>query len=495
MSGIFVNVSVLILCICLIRRLFAGTMSMRHRYGLWLLAALLLLLLPVSHYLPRSALSIQNVSESVQSQLLEEYPQAAMLVNNLETGQVYVDPESEVLLIRAACVDWQLIFLGIWALGALGMLVWTLWVNRRFSRFLLQYREAFSKKSSRTVSEDWLTLPVYLVKDLYSPCLLCLKGQAAVYLPDRLLEDPSGMRHALAHEMSHYRQGDLFWNWLRSALLILYWFHPLVWLAAWLSRQDCELACDESAICLLGEEERFAYGRTLLSLVKRKFGAGSLVCGGTRMTAGTRSLKSRIEKIAHRPRISFWSMMGFYLLLSLTVLLTFSRAANTDRLRSAGEMMEELIREKEAADAPTLEHAQKLAEYLTEHHLAYVGDHVSSSQIVGTCIRAAGIQPNASTELQTSQEPYAYRMVFRTEDQRQLDLERIRSVSILTFASIDNLGLLEVYVGADGIHKEELLLQVSREEAMEFYGISELAEYGESKEQMLKLVRRVAEKF
>lgn len=43
--------------------------------------------------------------------------------------------------------------------------------------------------------------------------------------------------------------------------------NPLVWVAAWFSRLDCELACDEGALKRLGEEERIAYGKTLLQVV------------------------------------------------------------------------------------------------------------------------------------------------------------------------------------------------------------------------------------
>ena len=36
--------------------------------------------------------------------------------------------------------------------------------------------------------------------------------------------------------------------------------------AAVLSKRDCELACDEGALLLLGEQERIGYGKTLLSI-------------------------------------------------------------------------------------------------------------------------------------------------------------------------------------------------------------------------------------
>ena len=64
------------------------------------------------------------------------------------------------------------------------------------------------------------------------------------------------MRYILAHENTHYRHGDNLWVVVRAACVCLHWYNPLVWLAACLSRQDGELACDERALEILGEEER-----------------------------------------------------------------------------------------------------------------------------------------------------------------------------------------------------------------------------------------------
>ncbi len=50
---------------------------------------------------------------------------------------------------------------------------------------------------------------------------------------------------------------------LRSVCLAVYWFDPLVWIAAAVSKADGELACDEAAIQALGEGERIPYGKTL----------------------------------------------------------------------------------------------------------------------------------------------------------------------------------------------------------------------------------------
>ena len=51
---------------------------------------------------------------------------------------------------------------------------------------------------------------------------------------------------------------------LRLLLLAMYWFDPFVWLAARLSKIDCELACDDLALRDLQDSARIAYGRAFL---------------------------------------------------------------------------------------------------------------------------------------------------------------------------------------------------------------------------------------
>lgn len=98
-------------------------------------------------------------------------------------------------------------------------------------------------------------LPVYLAKDIPSPCLFGLL-RPSIYISPQAAEDESTLSHVLTHEYCHFRQWDHIWSLVRTLCLSLYWFHPLVWAAAAYSRSDCELACDELAVATLGEEPK-----------------------------------------------------------------------------------------------------------------------------------------------------------------------------------------------------------------------------------------------
>ncbi len=551
MRDLYISVSVLVLGSCLMRRLFLERMPMKHIYCIWMAVLICLCIIPLSPWMPRGAYSFLNVTGAMEDwwedrQAGKELPLEAR-ADNPETQngegnvaaqtdkQPYLDVEGsgdvreawktgetrpgveteppekgeafgewfrEEIWRKPVVLNRNPVFWGVWAAGALLMAVWMLSVNRKLKGEILQKREPLDRKSSLGFSAAWGRFPIYLVKDLGSPCLLKVKGEKGIYIPDSLLPEPESLRHAIAHETCHSRQGDLAWNRVRCIFLAVYWFHPLVWLAAWLSRQDCELSCDEMAISLLGEEERFAYGRTLLSLVGRRHGAEGMVCGCTWMTAGDRQLRTRISRISRGSRITFLGVLGFYLMLQMVFLTSCTQAMRTEEYEEKSKVLGEAL---EAQDIRPLGSGEteeentrlvgELSGFLVENHLAYVGDAVGSGKVVGACVRAAGLTAGASTELQTGEEPYAYRLVYREEDRGLLDQEKFKAVSILAFASIDNLGALEIYTGPDGIQKEELFFRVERQEAMELYGLSGLSGYGESVEEMQKLVGMVEERI
>lgn len=55
-------------------------------------------------------------------------------------------------------------------------------------------------------------------------------------------------RAVLLHELAHVRRRDLVGHVLSHVMCALYWFHPLVWVAATRLRAESERACDDAAL-------------------------------------------------------------------------------------------------------------------------------------------------------------------------------------------------------------------------------------------------------
>lgn len=182
----------------------------------------------------------------------------------------------------------------VWLFGVAIMVIWLATGNLLLGRAL--------RKTEKAVQCD-SPLPVYVSDAAISPCLAGL-FRPAVYLTPESAADETVMRHVLAHELTHYRHRDHIWAIVRCVCLCVYWFNPLVWVAAWFSRRDCELACDEGALKHLGEDARVDYGKALLQVVSQSSIPGRLMLTATTMAETKKQLKERVNYIVQKQKIS-----------------------------------------------------------------------------------------------------------------------------------------------------------------------------------------------
>lgn len=128
---------------------------------------------------------------------------------------------------------------------------------------------------------------------LRKPVIL-LPGSARSWSPER-------WDVVLTHEMIHVRRRDVLRQFMVRAALALFWFHPLIWVAARLARTASEEACDEEVLALGTRPSRYA--THLLSLATGMIARRPVLS----LSMGQRphsQLESRIMAILtpHRPR-------------------------------------------------------------------------------------------------------------------------------------------------------------------------------------------------
>lgn len=99
------------------------------------------------------------------------------------------------------------------------------------------------------------------------PMLTGLVAPALMLPQDASSED--GLDYALLHELIHYRRRDIWMKALVILTVSVHWFNPVMWLMVRQVDRDIELACDEAALTVLPEEERLAYGETILQAAAR----------------------------------------------------------------------------------------------------------------------------------------------------------------------------------------------------------------------------------
>ena len=310
-TEMLITSSVAIGVVLLLRLLLHGRVSRRLQYTLWLLIALRLLL-PFSIPAATSVMNIPAVKQADQfitQRVIYITPDTTSPTQTEESHSPEAEPSRPVLSPVVA----------IWIGGALLVGGWFTFVNLRFSLRL---------RSARTPLEvDSSPLPVYRMEGLPSPCLFGF-FRPAIYLTAQVAENPKLQRYALAHEICHWRQRDHIWSMVRVICLALYWFDPLVWIAAALSKEDCERACDERVVQMLGEEERLAYGHTLVQLVRVRQRLGELSSTATTMTAGKRGLRARIEMIVSSPKTALPAFVILLLCIALLARFAFTGGAS-----------------------------------------------------------------------------------------------------------------------------------------------------------------------
>ena len=335
MTEWIITSSVLVLVVIVLRTVLKGKISLRLQYALWALV-LVRLLIPGSLF--GSSLSVMNAvgTPSVPSEITvadppsrEEYPGIqlapsitealdgegnAYLTEDLEkweqekeaAWEEYREEHTEYITLPVADI-----LRIVWYAGMAVMALWLVVGNLRFYLRLTRSREILK----------FAPPALYVAEGIETPCLFGLFSPS-VYVTAEVAADRETLTHVLAHEETHYRHKDHIWALLRCACLVLHWYNPLVWLAAALSRRDSELACDEGAIRRLGEEQRTAYGRTLIGLTCT--GVGGLLRTATTMTGSRKSIKERIVLIAKKPKMKLYTLVAVILIAVIAAGCTFT---------------------------------------------------------------------------------------------------------------------------------------------------------------------------
>lgn len=200
-------------------------------------------------------------------------------------------------------------------------------------------------------------LKIYTVSHLRTPCLYGFV-EPAIYLPEALLAPGSSrivsadeLEQMITHEYVHYQHRDHIWAMLRMLVVSIHWYNPFVWIAASYSKKDAELFCDETVIHMLGEENRFRYGRMLVRL------AGNGRWGDFRysmmlMSRRGREMEGRIRAISGKRQYSKWMFLPLGAALMAAVAVTCSSGIGTLAAQeNASETKASVQRDRSQMDA------------------------------------------------------------------------------------------------------------------------------------------------
>lgn len=322
-AAILVCVSIILM----VKKLCKKHLSLRVQYNLWFLL-LIILALP---FVPIKSGGLNGIWQWFMQLGASRDPAgntaidtgtvaAATAANWMQDFTVTVNHETPAL------VNYLLLF--IWIAGILIMAILTLHSqlkirqviqsalpvqNRQVRNIYHECRSAIGiTKNIRLCSSAYIQSPISV--GLFKPCIV-LPIQMISGLQDK------DIRFILLHELQHYRHRDIAVNYLMCLARIIYWFHPLVWLALKEMRNDREVACDAAVLRIIDENSYADYGYTLLyfaeNLSHSSFSSAAGM-GGTK-----KQIKMRIIHIASFHPESNWlklkSCLIFILALSIVI--------------------------------------------------------------------------------------------------------------------------------------------------------------------------------
>ena len=199
-------------------------------------------------------------------------------------------------------IDTESLLSALFAVWAIGAAVFFAYRMTGYAAFVLSV-----KKSGRVKRAEGRVARIYAsvgealgIKRLpalyvaYYPVspMLCGYLKPKMIIPDLEFWDEDRIRAVLAHELIHYRRGDLYAKLLCTAAEALHWFNPAVHKAASRFNSAMELACDEIVIRKLGNAERAVYGDALLDIVRR--------CEGVKESPMTTALSGNAGAVKER---------------------------------------------------------------------------------------------------------------------------------------------------------------------------------------------------
>lgn len=312
--------SVLIVAVLAVSILSEKHVNPCLKYALWLLVAVKLLI-PLPEF--ESDISVMKVADRIEETGIRYlFIDSGMTEDdsseNAAPAYMGVEQAGERTEQGITFTD---VCYGIWIIGMLLCLSVFLWSNLRFAGSLRNSRVKIGQVKGR--------LNVYKAAGITSPCLFGFP-EPSIYLQENMVLSDEQRKYVLAHEYTHYRHGDHIWALVRCLCVIIYWFHPLVWLAAVVSGKDSEPACDAGALKLIGRENYLQYGKTLIEIAKNtrnKASHASVLGCSAGVAGGKREMKKRMRMLVKQPQTKLITVLLLLFLCAGIVGCTFGSTA------------------------------------------------------------------------------------------------------------------------------------------------------------------------
>ena len=296
-----VSGALLLLLILGLKPLYKNKFSKRWQYYIWIVVALRFLL----PFTPDTTIVGSLFEKFDTAAITNEIPTSPNVPVPADTGNNKAEPiqtnrEITTAAMREPFNKYVCLFF-IWSALALVLFVRKVTVYQGF----IQYIKAGNKEVSDikilnllSDCEEKLNIKTRVELScnplIASPMLIGF-FRPRIILPVGELEDKE-LSYIFVHELTHYKQRDMFYKWLIQIIVCVHWFNPFVYLLEKEVNKSCELSCDEKVLSVLDDKAKREYGDTLISFLKSSNLYKSSLASVT-LTEGAEQLKERLGAI------------------------------------------------------------------------------------------------------------------------------------------------------------------------------------------------------
>ena len=256
----------------------------------------------------------------------------------------------------------------VWAVGS-GLLLLRIAIGHLMLPRLL--REAIRLDTASATPVYFANISVPVVAGLANPVILLPYSAEAWTASQRSA--------ALKHELQHVDRKDLWTMTIGHVACAIYWFHPLAWAVARLSRHEQESACDDAV--LASGFEPASYADALVAAARHITSTNLIGCHMlTRKT-----LKSRIARLFDSGLARIPSRAGLRgaALASVAAIVFVGMLVGTQRVAGQQGASGQIFKVGGEVKAPSVR-AKVDPEYTTEAQDAKLAGTVLLSVVIGT---------------------------------------------------------------------------------------------------------------
>jgi beta-lactamase regulating signal transducer with metallopeptidase domain len=183
-------------------------------------------------------------------------PSTAALLPSSSGEGIIAHPAASPAAPAAPVFDWKTALMAVWIVGGAALalrlaygMVRVFWMERR---------------AVEITDDGWVRIADGLARRLRVGRMVTLLREAHAVVPmtwgvvrpvvllpaDAEEWDTERRTVVLAHELAHVRRWDTLTQWIAHLALALFWFNPLVWMAARQMREEREHACDDAVLSI-----------------------------------------------------------------------------------------------------------------------------------------------------------------------------------------------------------------------------------------------------